>query len=132
MNSLQERLRQGFGGIVPTVCDEAANEIDSLRATNAAHAQEIDELKAYVNELRGQLEIYVSEEMCAITDSRFASEQGIFAALTLDKTPTQSLATHDAAIEERMIERLCSLVNDDDLAEGLRNMPRIYSGDENG
>ena len=32
MNDLTERLRAGFGGIVPPVCDEAANEIDDWQA----------------------------------------------------------------------------------------------------
>lgn len=29
---LTERLRSGFGGMVPPVCDEAANEIERLKA----------------------------------------------------------------------------------------------------
>lgn len=32
MSDLIERLRRGFGGIVPRVCDEAANEIESLQS----------------------------------------------------------------------------------------------------
>lgn len=27
---LSERLRSGFGGLVPSICDEAANRIDNL------------------------------------------------------------------------------------------------------
>jgi hypothetical protein len=30
MRSLSQRLRSGFGGIVPPICDEAANRIDNL------------------------------------------------------------------------------------------------------
>lgn len=33
---LTERLRSGFGGLVPPVCDEAANEIERLQRTEAA------------------------------------------------------------------------------------------------
>lgn len=31
MDDITVRLRRGFGGMVPPVCDEAANEIDRLR-----------------------------------------------------------------------------------------------------
>lgn len=31
MDDITVRLRRGFGGLVPPVCDEAANEIDRLR-----------------------------------------------------------------------------------------------------
>jgi len=32
---LTVRLRRGFGGLVPPVCDEAANTIEELRELNA-------------------------------------------------------------------------------------------------
>lgn len=32
MSDLPQRLRHGFGGLVPSVCDEAANEIERLTA----------------------------------------------------------------------------------------------------
>lgn len=35
MSDLVVRLRRGFGGLVPPVNDEAANEIDRLRELNA-------------------------------------------------------------------------------------------------
>lgn len=30
MRPLTQRLRSGFGGLVPPICDEAANKIDNL------------------------------------------------------------------------------------------------------
>jgi hypothetical protein len=38
MRDITERLRSGFGGMVPPVCDEAAETIESLR-------QQLDDLK---------------------------------------------------------------------------------------
>ena len=32
VDDLLVRLRRGFGGMVPSICDEAANEIERLRA----------------------------------------------------------------------------------------------------
>lgn len=34
MDDITIRLRRGFGGIVPVICDEAANEIDRLKNEN--------------------------------------------------------------------------------------------------
>lgn len=33
MKDITERLRRGFGGLVPPVCDEASNIIDDLRVS---------------------------------------------------------------------------------------------------
>lgn len=44
---LTERLRSGFGGMVPPICDEAANEIDKLRAVlNTAHQTVLEVMHA--------------------------------------------------------------------------------------
>jgi len=47
MNDLTVRLRTGFGGLVPQVCDEAANEIEKLREhiTRIAEAQNDNDWK---------------------------------------------------------------------------------------
>ena len=100
MSDLQTRLRQGFGGMVPPVCDEAANEIDKLRTNGAAQAQEIDELKAHVNELRDLLDYKKWRD-------KSEPEWIMKKRMVLENAPAQSLSAHDAAIEDEMVK--CSI-----------------------
>ena len=48
MSNLTERLRRGFGGLVPPICDEAANKIETLRT-------EYSDLKAAANRLQNEV-----------------------------------------------------------------------------
>ena len=87
--------------------------------------KEHDELKARVNELRDALGLIV----------RIKAEAGAYVAtaqLALINTPAQSLAAHDAAIEEEVIERCIDWVYEYSSvgATQLRNQPRKYSGEE--
>jgi len=45
MSDLPTRLRRGFGGLVPPICDEAANEIDRLNSLLSARADSNPEWK---------------------------------------------------------------------------------------
>lgn len=42
--TLQEKLRSGFGGIVPPICDHAASHIDNLETENAKCKAEVSAL----------------------------------------------------------------------------------------
>ncbi len=94
--------------------------LSKLIALDKAH----DELKAHVNELREALGLIV----------RIKADAGTYvstAQLALINTRSQSLSTHDAAIEEEVIDRcvdeVATYYGSGAGSMALRNMPRKYN-----
>ena len=55
MSDLTERLRSGFGGMVPPVCDEAATRIESDKAT-------IERLNGSLSRLQKFIDLQAEDE----------------------------------------------------------------------
>ena len=64
MSDITVKLRAGFGGLVPILCDEAANEIDKLRA-RIAHLEalilEYKEVAKAAIEYREETQVNICE-----------------------------------------------------------------------
>lgn len=103
----------GFDEASSAECKAAVAKAWNTRSENPAQAQEIDALKAHVNELREANEAWMAAKFGAngkVKDCQWAL---IARAVNLqnkldNKTPAQSLAAHDAAIVKGVMEE-CSI-----------------------
>ena len=97
------------------------NITDKLLIKNAAQAQEIDELKAYVDRVREAIHKYQSTGLGA---------EWALVLSTLETTPAQNPSAHDATIEEEVIERCaerCDFSVECRCSDAIRDMSRIYN-----
>jgi len=67
VSDITVKLRAGFGGLVPILCDEAANEIDKLRARIATLEALIADAPHAISCKEGMLRNYVTDEREACT-----------------------------------------------------------------
>ena len=109
-----------------------AEVTEHLRTESAAQAQEIDELKAHVNELRDASNSVLDDYGNAIDQLEHPDEadesRELFNDLAdaLHKTQAQSLGAHDAAIEEEVIDRCVISVNEGIMVTNEIVMAREY------
>ena len=59
---LTERLRRGFGGLVPPVCDEAANEIERLQSRERTANAHIECVTEHLKRLADAMDMGPSDE----------------------------------------------------------------------
>ena len=63
MSDLTERLRRVFGGIVPPVCDEDAEEIERLLMLGKIQANRLNEALVEIERLTGQVAYLAAENI---------------------------------------------------------------------
>lgn len=139
LHTENERLQ---GQIKEMIEKAAAKYLPAYReqgAKMAAQAQEITELKAYVERLRDA----IFHATCDIAESDIEKDDGLTSTHddlvnAIKETPAKSFQAIKTEVEEGVIE-LCADICADrshpatDFAErNIRNMPRKYSGDNDG